>query len=95
MNTGQKLITALLTANALLLAALLWVQVAERPIFARTAIAQTRQLPNSGAQRQQMISLLAEVNRSMDETKRLLESGKVKVVVVPDSAAKRTPPTRR
>ena len=95
MRRGHKPIVTLLTINALRLGALLWVQVAARPLFATPALAQTRQLPNSGAQRERMITLLATMNRSLEETKSLLESGRVKVVVVPETPKKKSTALRR
>jgi hypothetical protein len=83
MSKGRKLIAVLLTVNALLLAAHLWVQVAGTPILARTAMAQRQQLPNAGLQRERMITTLDAIRRSVDETKTILQKGRIKVEVVP------------
>jgi type II secretory pathway component PulM len=80
MSRAQRTITSLLTVNALLLGGLLWVQIAERPILARQAMAQ-RSLPNAGAQRDRMIRLLDEIRKSSADTKKLLEKGQIKVEV--------------
>jgi hypothetical protein len=81
MSRAQRTIASLLTVNALLLGGLLWVQIAERPIFARQAVAQPRNFPNAGAQRDRMIRLLDEINRTSAATKKLLEKGQIKVEV--------------
>ena len=86
MSKGRKLTAVLLTVNALLLAAILWVQVAETPFLARTALAQRQQLPNAGLQRERMIALLDAIRKSSEETKNILKSGRVKVVPVAASS---------
>jgi hypothetical protein len=83
MSKGRKLIAVLLTVNALLLAAHLWVQVAGTPILARAALAQRQGAPNAGLQRQQMIALLDAIRTSAQDTKTILEKGQIKVTVVP------------
>ena len=87
MSRHQRLMTTLLTVNAILLSGLLWVQVASRPLFAREAAAQQRNLPNAGAQRDVMTKLLNEIRKSSDATYKILKSGQIKVVV--------TQPTRK
>ena len=94
MSKGRRLIAVLLTVNALLLAALLWVQVAETPILARPALAQ-RQLPNAGLQRDRMIALLDAIRKSSEETKNILKSGRVKVVPVATSPTTDTKSPRK
>jgi uncharacterized membrane protein len=86
MSKGRKLIAVLLTVNALLLAALLWVQVAETPILARPALAQRQQLPNAGLQRERMLATLEAIRKSVDETRTILKTGRVKVVPVAPSS---------
>ncbi len=86
MSKGRKLIAVLLTVNALLLAALLWVQVAETPILARPALAQRQQLPNAGLQRDRMLATLEAIRKSVDETRTILKSGRVKVEPVAPSS---------
>ena len=86
MSKLQRLITTLLTVNAILLAGLLWVQLAARPIFAEVAYAQS---PNAGLQREQMMRLLVDVRKAAQATQKVLESGYVRVVVVQAPAKKR------
>ena len=77
-------LNVILTVNAVLLSALVWVQVAPRAVEASTANAQTRPrlgIPNAADQRQKTINELKSVNKSVQEMKQLLESGKVKVQV--------------
>ena len=42
MSRAQRVISSLLSVNALLLAGLLWTQIADKPILARTAVAKAR-----------------------------------------------------
>ena len=95
MSKGRRLIAVLLTVNALLLAALLWVQVAGTPILARPALAQRQQLPNAGLQRDRMIAMLDAIRKSSEETKNILKSGRVKVVPVAPSPATDTKSPRK
>ena len=96
MSKGRKLIAVLLTVNALLLAALLWVQVAETPILARPALAQRQQLPNAGLQRDRMLATLEAIRKSVDETRTILKTGRVKVVpVAPSSTGDAENPRKR
>ena len=71
MSKGRKLTAVLLTVNALLLSALLWVQLAGTPILARPALAQRQQLPNAGLQRERMQATLEAIRKSLDETRNL------------------------
>ncbi|MHC4103160.1 MAG: hypothetical protein ACYSW1_20015, partial [Planctomycetota bacterium] len=86
MSKGRRLIAVLLTVNAVLLSALLWVQLAETPILARPALAQRQQLPNAGMQRERMLASLEAIRRSVDETRTILKTGRVKVVPVAPSS---------
>lgn len=79
MPKGQKPIAAMLTVNAALLAGLLWVQVASKPVLAESAYAQA---PNAGLQREQIIRQLAEIEKSGQAIKKVLESGYVRIVVI-------------
>ena len=94
---AQRYTNVLLTINALLLAALLWVLVVERPIFAGEAEARVVQSPaaenpsrvrrkapvfaNATAQRQQIIAQLKLMNANLAQQKSLFESGRMKVEV--------------
>ncbi len=86
MSKAQRLITTLLTVNAVLLAGLLWVQVAAHPIFAEVAYAQS---PNAGLQRDRMMRQLADIQKAAQATQKVLETGYVRVVVV------QAPPKKR
>jgi hypothetical protein len=73
----NKYLNVILTINAVLLAAVLWLQFSGP----QRAAAQTSGLPDAGAQRRQMIDSLGRIERSMAETRSLLEKGKVRVEV--------------
>jgi len=81
----RKYLNVILTVNALLLAALTWTQIAATPLLASEASADTKRprigVPNAAAQRQDMIRAIRDLQRTNDETRRLLESGKIKVQV--------------
>ena len=76
-------LNVILTVNALLLACLLWTQVAAAPFAAQTAIAQEPRLliPNAAEQRKKMIDAMEQINQSIDAQHRLLKSGAVTVKV--------------
>ena len=74
-------LNVILTVNALLLAALLWTQVADRPVLAKPAIAEPPSMPNAAEQRQKIINALQDLEQSVSESTRLLESGKLEVQV--------------
>ncbi|UCD74981.1 MAG: hypothetical protein JSV91_14485 [Phycisphaerales bacterium] len=77
-------LNAILTVNAVLLSALVWTQLAPRPVMAETATAQaTRRpgIPNAAEQRQKLITAVKDMKASVDSTRKLLESGKLKVEV--------------
>lgn len=92
---AQRYMNAMLTINALLLAALLWVLVVERPLLASEADAREPDLvekhtsgkqkapvfANSTGQRQEIIKQLKLLNASLDRQADMLESGKMKVEV--------------
>lgn len=79
----ETYLNVILTINAVLLAVVLWVQVAERPLLAETALAQPSRIkiPNANDQRFQMINELKNMSKSLEVTRKLLESGKIKVEV--------------
>lgn len=81
-------LNVILTVNAVLLTGILWTQLASGPALVPTAQAQTQPpgsggvgIPNAADQRQRMIESLREIKGSVEATRRLLESGKVKVEV--------------
>jgi hypothetical protein len=82
MLRNNRTIHVLLAAIAFLLGANLLINLHQD----RTAIAQG--LPDSGAQLQQQIDQLANLNKKMDKLQSLLESGKltVKVAEMPPAA---------
>jgi hypothetical protein len=94
---AHRYTNVLLTINALLLAALLWVLVVERPLFADTAEARVVSSPlveknvsgkqkapvfaNATAQRQEIIAQLKRLNAGLAQQKSMLESGRIRVEV--------------
>lgn len=79
-----RTVVALLSLNAALLAALLWVQVNGAPLLDRPAAAQERTLPNAGAQRAQIIDQLGALRDSVEACRRLLASGNLRAAVRAD-----------
>lgn len=77
----------ILTVNAILLATMLWVQVADQPLLAENAVAQRRTkpkkpfVPNDAEQRQKLIVEMQKMGKSMEATRKLIESGKLRVEV--------------
>ena len=93
MRVGSPSVQSVnLLTVAVLLAALVWTQIADRPMLSSEA--QAAPPPkgyvgfpvNAGAQRLEIIKRLDELNESMATTRTLLESGDVKVTVVDPSA---------
>ena len=88
MRQGNYL-NVILTVNAVLLAGLVWTQVADTPLLVETASAQNRSrpgrpvptVPNAGKQRERIAAKLVELKASVDATRGLLESGRIKVEV--------------
>lgn len=86
----RNYLNVILTVNALLLAGLLWTQIAGQPLvsaaFAQDENDQSdegRQLgvPNAGKQREVMISRLTSIEAAVRDLQRTLASGKIKVEV--------------
>ena len=85
----------ILTVNAILLATMLWVQVADNPILAENATAQSRSkprkstanrgkpfvFPNDADQRQKQIDEMIKIGKSIEATRKLIESGNLRVEV--------------
>ena len=85
----------ILTVNAILLATMLWVQVADNPILSEDATAQTRSkprgssrgsnkpfvFPNDADQRQKQIEEMIKIGKSIEATRKLIESGNIRVEV--------------
>jgi hypothetical protein len=81
--TQGKYLNVILTANAVLLSAVVWVQVAGNPL-ATTAHAQKPPetgIPNAASQRQRMIEELQSMRTSVDAMRKTVEGGKMKVVI--------------
>ncbi len=78
-------LNVILTVNAVLLTGILWTQFASRAPFDSTAAAQADPpgggIPNAAAQRQRMIESLNEIKGSVEATRQLISSGKLKVEV--------------
>ncbi len=81
-------LNGILTANAVLLAGLLWTQIAGQPLLSSTAAAQNitparpvPTVPNAGKQRRELIDAIHQLRRTTQESMRLLTSGRVKVEV--------------
>ncbi len=77
----------ILTVNAILLATMLWVQIADQPLLAENAVAQRRTIPkkpfvpNDAAQLQKLIEETKKMSNSMEAIHKLIESGKLRVEV--------------
>lgn len=83
MRQGTYL-NVILTANAVLLAALLWTQVVSGPVFEQSANAQSKEgvgVPNAAEQRQKMLEALRDIKASVDSTNKTIQGGKLKVEV--------------
>ena len=81
-------LNGILTANAVLLAGLLWTQIAGQPLLSSTAAAQNRTparpvptIPNAAKQRNEIVAAIHELRRTTEETMRLIRSGRIKVEV--------------
>ncbi len=85
MRQGRYL-NIILTVNAILLAALIWVQITDRPAMVETAVAQSTPrhegIPNAADQRLRMIEALRDINRRLDRVERRLETGEIRVRVM-------------
>lgn len=83
----RNYLNVILTVNAVLLAGLLWTQVADTPLLANSAVAQNRKqfagvptIPNAAKQRDAIAQGLRELKSSVEGVKRSLDAG-VKVQV--------------
>lgn len=83
----QKYMNVMLTVNAILLAALVWTQVADQPLLAGTAEAQVRtdpvepRFPNAAQQRAEMTRALKALTSAVDAQTAYMKSGAMKVEV--------------
>lgn len=86
---SPRTLNALLTVNAVLLAAVLSLQLAGGAGFASPADAQVRTryvdrtsgIPNAGAQRNEMIQRLRQIEAQVKATNALLDGGRLRVTV--------------
>ena len=79
-----RYLNVVLTANAVLLSALLWTQIADRPLLADAAQAQSsRQYapPNSAQLMKKTLDEIASMKKQLDAIDKTLKSGKVRVEV--------------
>jgi hypothetical protein len=85
----RNYLNVILTVNAVLLAGLLWTQIAGRPLVS-AAHAQDENdpanqgpsgIPNAGKQRDVMITHLASIEGAVRDLQRTIMSGKIKVEV--------------
>lgn len=83
----RNYLNGILTVNAVLITGLLWVQVADQPLLANSATAQSSRVraPVLGtydfAQRQKIIDELGKLTQSLEAIKKQIESGTIKVEV--------------
>ena len=81
-----RYLNGILTVLALLLALNLWTAWASPDVPSATNEAHARGIPDAGAQRQEIISLLKQLNQRSDDMNALLRSGDVRArVILPDS----------
>ncbi|HVP74320.1 MAG TPA: hypothetical protein VMS30_11320 [Phycisphaerales bacterium] len=82
--TSGRYLNAILTVNAALLTAVVWLQVAGTPL-SNAAHAQVPPpdggIPNAGSQRARMIDELVAIRESMEGMRKTLEGGKMKVTI--------------
>ena len=84
MKRQGTYLNIVVTAVALLLAGLLWTQVADRGPVVRSsyaAIDDGNGVPDSGAQLERIIRELHEIRVTLEATKELMEDGMVQVQV--------------
>ena len=78
-------LNVILTVNAGLLAAVVWTQLADRPVLAQPASAQSSQpvMKTTTADRQlRMIEIMGDMQTQLEAINTRLESGKLKVEVI-------------
>jgi len=78
--TSLRYLNLMLTVLAVLLGLQLWTTWTQSPDMVEPAAAQG--IPDEGAQRAQMIDQLKLLNKQVDQTRKLLVSGQVRVEVV-------------
>ena len=84
MRQGNYL-NVVLSVIAVLLAALLWTQIASSSVFTRTANAQSPRspgVPDAAHQRDTMIQEMREVRTAVDSMRKAVEGGALRVEVM-------------
>ncbi len=88
MTRQGRYLNIILTVNAVMLSALVWMQIAgnsgSAPLGAQPAYAQsppTGGIPNAGGQRERMISELQAIKSSIETLRKTVEGGKMKVSI--------------
>lgn len=81
--TSGRYLNAILTVNAALLAAVVWIQLAGTPLSspAHAQVPPEGGIPNAGSQRARMIDELSAIRDSIDGMRKGLEGGKMKVTI--------------
>jgi len=82
----EQYLNVILTINALLLASLIWTQVADQPVLATTVEAQSARnppvrVPNAAEQRKRIADEVQALNKTVEATRKMIESGAIKVEV--------------
>ncbi len=82
----EQYLNVILTINALLLASMIWIQIAEQPVLAGPAVAQDGRrnpirVPNAAEQRKRIADEVQTLNRTLEATRKMIESGVIKVEV--------------
>ncbi len=84
---ASKYLNGILTVNAILLAGLLWTQIANRPLLADEATAQVRSgkpgttFASATQQRADMVRALKDMEKAIESSTKMMQSGKLKVQV--------------
>ena len=84
MKRQGTYLNIVLTALTLVVGALLWTQFASRGGMVRSSFASDRStsgIPDAGEQRERIIRELREMRGTLEATRKLMESGRVKVQV--------------
>lgn len=80
-------LNVILTVNAILLTVLVWTQLAGGPVLGSAATAHAQSpgdgtgIPNAAGQRQHMIEMLGQMNKNLEATRKMLDSGRIRVQV--------------
>ena len=77
----SRYLNVVLTMIAVLLAALVWISVADRPLLSSSASATPPGLPDAGSQRREIQRAVEDVETDIEKLYKLLSSGKLRVEV--------------